>query len=191
VSDDPKGLDPEVEVVPLWKDFADLPSPHGRGNPSCYRRLRMFSPDIGAVFGDRFVSLDLDCVITGDCRPLWDRPEDFLIWGDTNPSTFYNGSMVLMNAGARRQVWERFDPKKSPAEAQKAGHFGSDQAWISHCLGPKEARWGMADGVYSYRNHVASSGLPENARIVMFHGHYDPWAANVQAKHDWVRTHYK
>jgi hypothetical protein len=192
VTDDPAGIGPDVEVVPLWKEFADLPSPHGQGNPSCYRRLRMFAPDIAAVLGKRFVSLDLDCVITGNCRPLWDRAEPICLWGDTNPSTFYNGSMILMTAGVRPQVWDRFDPLTSPAQATKAGQFGSDQAWISHCLGPKEARWTKRDGVYSYRNHIGARGsLPADARIVMFHGHSDPWQSSVQAKHSWVKAHYR
>lgn len=193
VTDDPTGLDPEVVVVPDRKDFADVPSPHGGKNPSCYRRLRIFAPDAGEVFGPRFVALDLDCVIVGDLRPLWNRPEDFVIWGDTNPKTFYNGSMVLMTAGARRQVWEQFDPVRSPRLSRAAGCFGSDQGWISYCLGPGEAKWTREDGVYSFRNDVQPSNLsrlPANARIVMFHGRHDPWDDYVQTNCPWVRTHY-
>lgn len=193
VTDDAKGLDAEIEVIPPWNDFVNVPSPSGGRNPSCYRRLRMFAPDIAQVFGPRFVSIDLDVVITGNLRPVWDRPEDFVIWGDTNPKTFYNGSMVLMTAGVRAQVWHTFDPIESPKRAKAAGHFGSDQGWISYCLGPGEATWNQADGVYSFRNHLQSSGsraLPANARIVVFHGHYDPWSSSVQRQYPWVREHY-
>src|SRR5207253_6395966 len=96
-TDDPIGIDPRVEVVPLWDDFSHLPSPHGGKNPSCYRRLRMFRPDIVDIVGPRFVTMDLDCVITRDLTPLFDRPEDFMMWGDTNPQpgSHYNGSMLL------------------------------------------------------------------------------------------------
>lgn len=110
VTDDATGLDAGIQAVPLWPDFANIPSPHGGKNPSCYRRLHAFAPDIGGVFGPRFVSLDLDCVLVGDVTPLWDRPDDFVMWGDTNPTTAYNGSMFLMTAGARRKVWDDFDP---------------------------------------------------------------------------------
>lgn len=190
VTDDPEGIDPRVEVVPLWNDFADLLSPHGGRNPSCYRRLRMFSPEIEAVFGKRFVSLDLDCVITNDMRPLWNRPEEFVAWGDTNRTTHYNGSMMLMTAGARPQVWTDFDPTSSPRLAKAAGQFGSDQAWISHRLGPSEAKWTTADGVYSFRNHLLPPHqLPARARIVIFHGATDPWDAQAQ-RLAWVRKHY-
>lgn len=192
VTDDAVGLDPDIQVIPAWNDFADVPSPHHGKNPSCYRRLRAFAPDIGEIFGPRFVSLDLDCVVTGSLEPLWDRPEDFVIYGDTNPRTLYNGSMVLMTAGARRKVWDSFDPTSSPHVAHAAGNFGSDQAWISHCLGRGEAHWTRTDGVYSYRNDLMRTDgkLPANARMVIFHGPTDPWGAEAQGL-KWVREHYR
>jgi hypothetical protein len=191
VTDDPAGIEPGIEIVPLWSQFADLANPNAPSGPSCYRRLRMFSAEAGEMFGPRFVSLDLDCVITGDLTPLWDRPEAFVAWGDTNPRTHYNGSMILMTAGARRQVWDEFDPRTSPGQAKRAGHFGSDQAWISHRLGPGEATWTTLDGVYSYRNHLKGSRiLPPRARVVFFHGGVDPWSAEAAAL-PWVARHYR
>jgi hypothetical protein len=191
VTDDATGIDPDIEIVPDWKDFADLPAPTGARNPSCYRRLRMYAPDIAAVFGPRFVSLDLDLVITADLTPVFDRPEDFVIWGDTNPRTFYNGSMVLMTAGARPHVWTSFDPVTSPRQARAVGHFGSDQGWISYCLGPHEVRWTKGDGVYSFHNHLQhAQRLPPDARVVVFHGHRDPWQRQVQQRYPWIATHY-
>ena len=193
VTDDPVGIDPEVTIVPAWNDFAAVPSPHhGANKPSCYRRLRAFAPDIAGVLGPRFVSLDLDCVIVGDLRPVWQRPEPFVIWGHTHRRTAYNGSMLLLTAGARRQVWDRFDPVTSPALAHAAGNFGSDQAWISHCLGPAEPMWTTADGVYSYRLDIQRAGgrLPVNARIVFFHGPVDPWSPDA-GRLRWVREHYQ
>lgn len=194
VTDDPDGLDPEVEIVPAWNDYAHVLSPTGAPrNPSCYRRLRMFHPEIGRVFGDRFVSLDLDMVITGDLRPLWDRPEDIVLYGDTNPRTYYNGSMILLRAGARPQVWTEFDPVVSPQQSKAAGHHGSDQGWISYRLGPGEAKWSQADGVYSYRNDLAPNGasrLPADARLIVFHGNVDPWAPSGQ-RLPWVVEHYR
>jgi hypothetical protein len=191
VTDDATGLDPDVLVVPDRRDFADLPSPHGGANPSCYRRLRAFAPDAARTFGERFVSLDLDCVITGDLTPLWHRAEAFVVVGDTNPKTAYNGSMFLLTAGARAQVWTSFDPRTSPRRAMAAGNFGSDQAWISYCLGRGEATWTRRDGVYSYRNEIAPRGnaLPANARIVLFHGIHDPWDRQTRQL-AWVREAY-
>lgn len=193
VTDDPAGIDPSIEIVPLWNDFKYLPNPFGPRNPSCYRRLRMFAPDIAETFGPRFVSIDLDTVITGDVTPLWDRPEDFVAYGDTNRTTHYNGSLMLLTAGARTKVWETFDPKTSPKQAKQAGCYGSDQAWISYCLGPTEAKWSRDDGVYSFRNDIQAkhAPLPSNARMVMFHGKHDPWQAPVQKLYPWIQEHYR
>lgn len=191
VTDDPVGIDKAIDTVPVWNDFADLPSPHGGNNPSCYRRLRAFHPDIGKVFGERFVSLDLDCVITGDLRPVWNRREEFVIYGDTNPRTYYNGSMFLLTAGARPHVWTQFDPVNSPRLALRSGLFGSDQGWVSYILGPKEAKWSKRDGVYSFRNELARRpALPVDAKVAVFHGKEDPWVPTVQMKHPWIREHY-
>jgi hypothetical protein len=194
VTDDPTGLEDGIEIVPIFNDFAHVPSPHGGNNPSCYRRLRMFHPDAEQWFGKRFVSLDLDVVITGDLRPLWDRPEEIVFWGDTNtqPGSHYNGSMMLMTAGCRPQVWTDFDPLTSPRKALASQAFGSDQGWISYRLGPGEAKWSKADGVYSFRIHIERNGrrLPSNAKVVVFHGRNDPWERRLQAVYPWIAEHY-
>ncbi len=192
VTDIPRGIDPVVEIVPAWNDFATVPSPHGAHQPSCYRRLRAFHPDIAQSFGSRFVSLDLDTVIVGDLDPLWDRPEDFIAYGETDKRSFYNGSMLEMTAGARPQVWQSFDPKRSPLATKTAGRFGSDQGHISHVLGKGEATWTTADGVYSYNVHLRNktNTLPANARMVMWHGGRDPWGPDGQ-KLAWVREHWR
>lgn len=191
ITDDTTGLRGQVETYPLWHDYADVPSPHGGDNPSCYRRLRLFASDAGSIVGDRFVCVDLDTVIVRDVSPLWDRPEDFVICGETDPRSFYNGSMFLLRTGTRAKVWDTFNPRISPQRAMLAGKFGSDQGWLSYCLGKGEAMWGKSDGVYSWRLHLApkGGGLPGNARIVMFHGRVDPWHYDAQ-QHPWIRQHY-
>lgn len=194
VTDIPKGIARSVEIVPAWNDFAALASPHGPTwrQPSCYRRLRAFHPDIGRTFGERFVSMDLDTVITGDITPLFDRTEDFVIWREQDPRSFYNGSLMMLTAGARPQVWNTFNPKRSPAAAKAAGRFGSDQGWLSHCLGKGEATWGKEDGVYSYRVDIAPNDgiLPKDARVVHCHGGQDPWGRDM-SKLDWVKEAYQ
>ena len=184
---------PGIETIPLWSDLSKVPSPIGHSYPSCYRRLKVFAPDAGEMFGPRLVSIDLDTVITGDITPLFDRPEDFVIWGESDfpHTTPYCGSLWMLRTGTRPQVWERFDEATSPKAALKAGCRGSDQAWLSYVLGKGEATWGRKDGVFSFRKHIAKTGhgLPAEARLVCFHGREDPWGPLAQSL-PWVKAHY-
>jgi hypothetical protein len=179
ITDDAKGLD-GIETFPLWKDHAEIPNPSGSHNPSCYRRLKVFAPEAREWFGERIVSIDLDTVIVADITSLFERPEDFVIWGESDfPKTqWYNGSLWMLRLGTRTKVWTKFNPRHSPRIARKAGARGSDQGWFSYILGPNEATWGRTDGVYSYRKHIAPKGndLPPDAKIVAFHGRVDPWS---------------
>ena len=193
VTDDAEGLAATVEPVPLWDDHAGVPNPSFRTGPSCYRRLRVFARDIGALLGDRFVCVDLDTVFCAPLEPLFDRPEDFVCWRNPDPRWPLNGSMFLLRAGARPQVWETFDPATSPAVSHAARCYGSDQGWMSYVLGSNEATWGEADGVYSYQMHLRklANKLPLNACAVMFHGAADPWSATVHKVAPWVVQHYR
>lgn len=190
ITDDSTGIDSDVRIVPIWSDYSDLYGPNG---VNCYRRLRAFSTEAADIIGPRFVSLDLDSVLTGDMSPLWDRPEDFVIWGDTARNTPYNGSMFLLRAGTRTKVWDSFDPATSPTRALELKYVGSDQAWIGVSLGPNEPRWSQSDGVYSWRVHLKISGgrLPSNARAVFFHGRDNPWHDDLQRTYPWIAKHYQ
>jgi hypothetical protein len=193
VTDDPVGLDADIEVVPLWNDHASIPNPSWPTGPSCYRRLKVFSDWFGNIAGDRFVCMDLDVVITGDLRPLWDRTEPFLIWQTGNAAIPFCASMFMMTAGVHKNVWDDFNPATSPQQSLTSGMKGSDQAWIAYCLGKKIPGWGMKEGVYSYRDHcVAKYGckLPKGARMVMFHGKPDPWQYTALQASPWIHEHY-
>jgi len=194
VTDDPAGLE-GIETIPIPDpDLIAIPPPEGLHWPSCYVRLRAFAADAAEWLGPRYVSLDLDTVIVGDLAPLFDRPEDLVIWNETDwPRTqFYNASIWLHTPGTRPRVWDTFDPATSPGDAYRAGGRGGDQAWISHVLGPAEAVYRPADGVLSFRRHVQRAGirdLPRGARIVNFHGIVDPWSPAAQ-RYPWVRESY-
>lgn len=192
VTDRPEEL-PGVETIRLWDDCAHIPSPVGHSYPSCYRRLKLFAPDAGETFGPRVVSIDLDTVITGALEPLFDRPEDVVLWGESDfpHTTPYCGSLWMLRTGTRSKVWTEFDPATSPKLAWNAGCRGSDQGWMAYSLGRHEATWGKKDGVYSFRKDIARNGyqLPTNARVINWHGKVDPWS-QLARRIPWVREHY-
>lgn len=179
-----------VRVVRLWDDYRHLPGWRGVGH-GCWVRLKAFAPEMAQIIGPRFVWMDLDCVITGNMDPLLARPELFVAWKDVHPSTPYCGSMMMMDAGARAKVWTEFhaDPERAMRLAKP--FIGTDQAWISACLGPREATWGPADGVYNFRAEVKQASLPRNARIVFFTGKHDPSMPELQRQHPWIAEHWR
>lgn len=194
VTDDPSGIDPDVMCVPLWTNHNELKNVSWPSvGPNCYPRLRVFSKEFAKIAGERFVCVDLDVVLTGDMRPLWNRTEDFVIYASKTAGYHYCGSMFMMTAGCRAQVWEDFDPATSPAAAKAGGNNGSDQGWIQHRLGRKEATWHVAHGVYAFRTDLRrrEEKLPRDARMVIFHGQPDPWQAEAQRMAPWIRQHYR
>ena len=172
----------DIEVQPLGTVHSELANPHGPGLPSCYRRLCIWAPDAAKRFGDRMLLLDLDCTILRDLSPLVNRSDDVVFWRDPSyPIQPYNGGMILLRAGSRPQVWDRFLGEASIREASRAGYKGSDQAWISHCLGRNESVWTSSDGVVSWKRDLRRGPPRAGDRVVMFHGKDKPWHEGMPA----------
>jgi hypothetical protein len=165
-------LPPNVERIDPPGEFEDVQPTWGPRKPNCFRRLVMFRKDAAKTFGKRFVSMDLDCVIGGPLDPLFDRSEDLVLFKGTHPSRPYNGSLMLMSAGCRPQVYEDFD--QAGADASGAAFHGSDQAWLAHKLGWNEATWTEADGVYHW-GQFQRLGPKLKPRVLFFPGKPKPW----------------
>jgi len=179
VTDDPKGIREEVKVIPLWDEF--------RNKGGCFVRLKSFSKNIASLFGPRFVSIDLDCVIVDDVTSLFSRAEDFIIWGDHGGATQYCGALWMMNSGCRSQVYSSFNPDNYQITFGKY-KGGTDQLHISNVLN-NELVWTKADGIYAYRN-MTNPKLPENAKIIFFNGTNHPRDFAMQQYYPWLKTHY-
>lgn len=135
VTDMPEGIDADIEIIPPPNEFVGLETPTWKNDkPNCFRRLSMFRPDAAEIFGERFVSMDLDCTIGANIDALFDRDDDFIMYKGTSFDRPYNGSLLMMNAGARPQVYLDFNEENAIKSGQK--YVGSDQAWIAYCLGP-------------------------------------------------------
>lgn len=188
ITDNPDDIHSDVNLIPLWSDNRDL--------GGCFVRLKSFSPMMETLIGEDFFSIDIDTVIVKDITNLLELTRktcEFKIWSDTHYKTPYNGSFFYMKSGARKQVWEKFNPLTSPEERLKHGYVGTDQAWIACCLGENEATWDRTDGVYSYRVHMKQEGrfdLNGNEKIIFFHGSEDPSKRSTQSKSPWIADYW-
>lgn len=191
VTRDREGIDPSIEIIEPpgdFEHFSDKQWSAENGLPQCYRRVAMFAPWAAEVFGQRFLCTDLDVVFTGRLDPVVDRPDE-IVFAQGSPRRPYNGSMMLMTAGCRPQVYNEFTPERA-VEASQA-YIGSDQAWVSHCLGWGESTWTEADGVYFCdRNKLKRMRqLPKGARVVFFPGSLKHWDCVDGLR--WVKEHWR
>ena len=195
VTDDPVGLSPEINYVPIWNKCIHM--------GGCYNRLYTFSKDMKNILGDRFLCIDIDTVITGNIDHILTIKDEFAIleYGDPSlgkrgkpcPDQHYNGGLFMMNAGARSQVWDDFDFERThqslePLRKQKR-IVGSDQAWISHKLGPNETKINKNNGCYYYLWLKDKNNLPSNCAMVSFAGNRDP--STFYKKHKWIQDNWR
>lgn len=186
-TDDPAGLAPGVEVLPL----PELGLPPGHPDLR-WRKLGLFRRDLGGLRG-MGLFLDLDLVIVGDLTPFFELPGDFLIIRDDdlfrakplrkmNPrrdrflASVGNSSVFRFEIGAHAYILDAFLARPDEAtslyrlsqqfqSAQLADH-GHLHYWPKGlCVSFKN------DCVpRHFRSYVADPSLPEDARIVVFAG---------------------
>ena len=161
--------------------------------PGCFARLRTFDPAWQAANGiepgDRIVCMDLDMVITGSLDDMFDREEPFTILqgvNSSNPCPF-NGSLWMLTAGYRPDVWHEFSPDL--AAKVPFYEFPDDQAWFADMM-PDAGSFGPEDGVYAFmkRGWPKGEALPKNARVVAFPGWRDP---SQYTRLDWVKENWQ
>lgn len=162
----------------------------------CFCRLRMFDPAWqerrGIKPGDRAGCMDLDSIVTGELDALFNRAENFMILTGANAANPcpYNGSLWMLRAGYRPDVWSDF----SLEAARKVPfyEFPDDQAWLAHKL-PGVVGWkvGAPSGVYAFQKPGwpdKSLELPKDARLVAFPGKRDPGKFTHLP---WVQEHWR
>ncbi len=185
VTNMPEGINPEIQIIPEPKEFVDVRTTQWTGNhPRCYRRIPLFHPQAAKIFGaSRFACTDLDVHVLKNSDSVFLREEDFIITAgsgklESNP---YNGSMVMMNAGARPKVYTHFTQElaelaagtKEETLTNPLKFIGSDQSWYAYAMGALEATWTDKDGVYRWhpaKYRQEGGKIPDNCKIIFFPG---------------------
>jgi hypothetical protein len=189
VTDDPEGIDGGVKVVPMWTDGFE------RGMD--WHRIKLFSHETLELIGPNFVSMDLDTILLDNVDDLFATDGKlngpFKCICDPIRPYQYCTAMFQLDACAYPHVWSQFSRDKALQLRNSGQYNGFDQAWISYAL-PNQPTWGKRDGVLSFRVHLAGVNdtlpehikRPEGARLIHFHGKWNPRDVDVQAAAPWL-----
>ena len=196
VTDEPDGLADGIEHVPMPQTgFEHLTNPSqkhaGKPFPSCYRRLWNFSREARDVLGERIFALDIDAIVCDSLKPLVRKRASFVGWCDRRfEAQKCAGGAYMLTTGAHADVWEDFDPHRSPIVAKAHGLGGSDQAWMSLKLYPPRESFGSMDGVGKLGWLQPQAALPRGVRLVFTKGASPPWDAAIQQRYPWITDHW-
>lgn len=169
----------ECETFPLW-EFPEV-RVTVRRSLDCWRRLRIFDPEIGRQIGDRILSVDLCVLLRDDITERIDESLDFqAMQGSVSPLA---GGLFTLKTGTNAHVWESFDPETSALRIEDTKHNGralrgSDQAWLSIQM-PDAHVWTREDGVWKFPELLELGYVPENTRFIAF-PKWKPWNAKVR-----------
>lgn len=208
-TDDSSGIDPSVSVYPIPE--IDLPP---EAKVTGWRKLCLFRTDLPIEGLGLF--LDLDIVITGCLDDFFTHGNDDDIpiihnWVAAHKTIFKpdpqigNSSVFRFKLNRCGFVWEQFHKEKEWALA----NFRPPQSYLTHCIRPHMKFW-PDEWVRSFKRHcrpmfplnlILEPKLPQDARIIAFHGKPDPDEAAVGyvGKHihhrsmpaHWINEHWR
>ena len=194
LTDDPTGLDPEINVIRLPND------PYIK---TWWSKLWMFAPEM--PLQGNILFFDLDVVIFDNIDPLFTHNGKFNIIRDFNRCRIKdwklsNSSCMRWQSGTMNYLWTEF--KENPARVMQQNH--GDQDWITkkakdeitwfpdewirsykwEMIGLKDTKLLNKDGKKWFRKPVDVN--PGN-RVAVFHGSPNP----MECADQWVIDNWK
>ena len=188
VTDNPAGLRPEVETVPIPED----PGVIGRPWPNIFVKLCLFKNGFANLSGPTLF-LDVDVCITGPLDKFFDyRPGDFCIihnWVERRKSLFRalpaigNSSCFRFDAGVSGAVYETFLSMKDVPEERWRFKKGSQKFQTYAMMKSGNVSWWPSKWVCSFKRHciplfplnkIFTPWRPgKHSSVVAFHGRPD------------------
>jgi len=192
-------LDRHEADIDIWSEHGIHPKPLYYGLPAWWSKIEIFRTPGPALY------LDLDTVLTGDISDLVRSAQTLATNALVMVAGFkhndYGSGVMAWNADMSWLI-ERFIgiPRKSYRDRSNAMRlfaqgrvYRGDQDWITEeCCRRKVRIIPIQDiwcHVYSYKHQVRGNRLPDNARIVCFHGR--PRPRDVASSADWVEEHWR
>ena len=188
LTDDSEGINSNVDCFPLPE--LDLPA---NAPERGWNKLTTFIDPLYDIQG-KTLFLDLDVVIVGNIDPLFDLEGKFYIIRDfVRTDGTGNSSVYLFEPGAHPDIIEYF---RSNFEQIKVEHR-NEQEFLSHYLLKQDVldywpsswcrsfKYDCLPGVLG--SWFSPSKIPEDARIIIFHGNPNPDDAVSGISGKWYR----
>jgi hypothetical protein len=148
--------------------------------PGWWAKMELFRPSIkGPV-----LFFDLDTSIVGDLSEIA-AVDRLAIMRDVYRPSGLQSSMMYLPEAARERIWLEWIER--PEHWMRVHAKGGDQAFLERFWVDRATRWQdeLPGQVVSYKAHVRESvrkdreigdgSIPEDARVVIFHGKPRPW----------------
>ena len=188
LTDDPAGIEAPAETFPIPELSINVEGPE-RG----WKKLSVFSEELYNLSG-RVLCLDLDLIITGPLDDLFDHPGDVLIIRDwLKKDGTGNSSVYRFNVGAHPDILAKFE--NSFEGIKKI--YRNEQEYLSAALLSKNVlSYWPEQWCRSFKRHCVKplslllareTEVPENARVIVFHGKPDPHEAMSGQSGKWYR----
>ena len=188
LTEDGEGTHENVEIFPLPELSVDLAGPE-RG----WNKLAVFAETLYDLKG-KVLCLDLDLIITGSLDDLFDYPGEVMIIKDwIKKDGTGNSSVYRFEVGAHPEVLAEFE--KSFEKIKKAHR--NEQEYLSAALMAKGAlKYWPDEWCRSFKRHclqpfwflvARETRVPDNARVIVFHGKPDPHEAIEGVSGKWYR----
>lgn len=132
--------------------------------PGWWSKMELFAPHMKSDV----LYFDLDTMIVGDLQDIAEVGCLTMLADFYHPNQNASGMMFLPE-DKRGFVWEAFTSNPR----WHMDRFGGDQEFLNEIVwGNQPARWQdiLPGQVVSYKAHVRGNGVPEDARVVCFHG---------------------
>jgi len=193
LTDDRAGLTPGIETFPI----PSLKLPPGSPERG-WTKLVSFSPELVAPGGPELrgpvLFLDIDIVIVGPLDDFFRHPGEFLIMRERKRLRIQgNSSVYRWTAGAHADVLEYF---RANLDAVRARHRNEQEFLVDHLSRQGKVGYWPATWCRSFKRHCVkwfplslfrAPEIPEDARIIVFHGLPNPPDALVGRSGKWYR----
>lgn len=193
VTDHPEGIDPAIEVLAL----PAVPVVGDRLNRG-WRKLGLFDPALGGPQGPTLF-LDLDVVIVDTLAPLFEAPGDFRVIKDYKRFRYRhsftgNTSVFRYNAGAHGDLYDEL----KALGPRVFEDYRNEQEFMSDFMRRKGLlQYWPKPWCVSYKYSCVrplpfglwqTPRLPDQARVLVFHGDPKPEDAVIGLGSKWYRV---